>query len=244
MNRSLSSTLAPNTLARLASLAYIVVIVAGGWSELVVRQPLTVSGDRAATAGNIAGATGELRAAFGADMAMIIAFLVVGFSLWALLRRVSPEAALAMLVANAISVAVMSANLLNHGALIVLQDHAVELGSGTSGALAGFFLEMHSIGYLVAQAFFGLYLLPLGYLVYRSGMLPRWIGVLLMAGFAADMAQIGVEYLASDADALAEAVAAPAGIAELSLTLWLLVRGVRGDAGVVAQRAALSGANA
>ena len=240
----MTGLISPNRLARVASLAYLVVIVAGGWSELVVRGPLAVEGDAAATAANIVESNSLLRWAFAADMAMIVAFLAVGLTLWALLRGVSREAAIAMLVANAISVAVMSANLLNHGAIVVLEDYSAGLGAATHDALAGFFLQMHGIGYLVAQAFFGLYLLPLGILVYRSGMLPRWIGVLLMVGFAADMAQITVEYLASDADALAEAVAAPAGIAELSLTLWLLVRGVRTEPTATSERPALVAAGA
>lgn len=87
---------------------------------------------------------------------------------------------------------------------------------------------MHGIGYLVAQVFFGLYLIPLGYLVYRSCWVPRALGALLMIGGVADMAQIGVGFLLPDgASGLAEAVAAPAGIAELTLAVWLLVKGLR-----------------
>ena len=120
----MTGLISPNRLARVASLAYLVVIVAGGWSELVVRGPLAVEGDAAATAANIVESNSLLRWAFAADMAMIVAFLAVGLTLWALLRGVSREAAIAMLVANAISVAVMSANLLNHGAIVVLEEGA------------------------------------------------------------------------------------------------------------------------
>jgi hypothetical protein len=75
-----------------------------------------------------------------------------------------------MLVFNAVAVALMSVNMLNHAAAIVVggDRYSGELGAASADALAAFFLEMHGIGYFVAQVFSGLYLLPLGYLVLRS----------------------------------------------------------------------------
>ena len=219
--------LSTSNLARLTALFYLTVIVAGGWSELFVRSDLLVPESISATAANISESSGLLRTAFAADMVMVAAFLMVGLGLWALLRGVSREAATAMLVFNAISVAVMSANLLNHAALVALANYETQLDEGTFQALSAFFLEMHGIGYLVAQVFFGLYLLPLGVLVYCSGMLPKALGVLLIVGFAADMGQIAVEFFTPDVSSLADVVSAPAGIAELALTVWLLVKGIR-----------------
>ena len=43
-------------------------------------------------------------------------------------------------------------------------------------------LDTQHYGTLIAQVFFGLWLLPLGYLSYKSGMFAKWLGVLLIAG--------------------------------------------------------------
>lgn len=212
-------------LALAAGLFYLLVIITGGWSELEVRAPLLVEGDLDATAMNIIDASGTLKLAFASDAIMMASFLLIGLVLHELFRAVSRPAATAMLVFNAVSVAVMAVNLLNHAALVLLADGTLagSLEDGSDFGLMTFFLELHSIGYLVAQVFFGLYLLPLGYLVYRSGWIPRALGALLMLGSAADMAQIGVEFFFPGAsDAIVDIVAAPAGLAEFSLAIWLI----------------------
>ena len=76
---------------------------------------------------------------------------------------------------NAVSVAIQSLNLVNHaGAVLAAQRGADEL--------AVLFLDLHGVGYLIAQVFFGGWLIPLGYLVVRSGMVPRVLGYALMIG--------------------------------------------------------------
>jgi hypothetical protein len=217
-------------LAGMAGLLYIVVAVAGGWSELFVRDGLVVDGDVAATAANAADDASLLRLAFAADVVMMLSFLLVGLALHALLRDVSRGAATAMLTLNAVSVAVMAANLSLHAAAVVASGDRYQdaLGADASGAMAALFLDLHGIGYLVAQVFFGLYLVPLGYLVLRSGWIPRLLGWLLVVGGVADMGQIAIEYALPSVDpGIAAAVAAPAGIAEMAFAVWLIVRGTR-----------------
>jgi hypothetical protein len=94
--------------------------------------------------------------------------------------------------------------------------------------VAGQFTDMHAAGYLIAQIFFGLWLLPLGYLVYRSGFVPRAIGVLLAVGCFGYLADTFVQFLAPGiAESVEPFVLAPAAVGELSLVVFLLVRGVR-----------------
>ena len=120
------------------------------------------------------------------------------------------------------SVAIISLNLLN-------QYMALQIATSEgSDALAGLFADMHAAGYLIAQVFFGLWLLPLGYLVYRSGLFPRAIGVLLTIGCFGYLADTFVQFLArSIAESIEPFVVAPAAVGELSLVVWLLVKGVR-----------------
>jgi hypothetical protein len=92
----------------------------------------------------------------------------------------------------------------------------------------GLFADMHSSGYLIAQMFFGLWLLPLGYLVYRSGYFPRVLGVLLAIGAVGYLVDRFVQFLAPGiAEGVEPFVVAPAAVGELSLVVWLLVKGVR-----------------
>jgi hypothetical protein len=87
---------------------------------------------------------------------------------------------------------------------------------------------MHHDGYLVAQIFFGLWLLPLGYLVLRSGWFPKAIGVLLIVGCFAYLVDTFVTFLAPDvADSNEAFVVAPAAVGELWLVAYLLIKGVR-----------------
>ena len=106
-------------------------------------------------------------------------------ALYLLLRGVNELVARAMVVIVAVSVAIICLNLLNQWvALQVATDEAFgrAFGPASSDALAGLFAGMQHDGYLIAQIFFGLWLLPLGYLVVKSGWFPTWIGVLLIAG--------------------------------------------------------------
>jgi hypothetical protein len=221
----------PRTLARTAGLLYLIVAVTGGFAELYVRSGALVPGDAAATAANIGESATLFRAAFAIDLINITCFLLVGLALHTLLKPVDPRAALAMLASNAVAVAVMAANLLNHlGALLAATspDYAAAFGGESADALALMFLDLHDHGYTIAQVFFGLWLLPLGYLIHQSGMFPRALGVLVMVGCAGYLADVAAVLLSPDYDSsLSPILVWPAAVAEISLVLWLLAKGVR-----------------
>jgi hypothetical protein len=199
-------------LARIGGALYLLVAVGGAFAEFGARGSVKVAGDAAVTAANIAQHATLFRAGLVADLVDFVCFLGVGLVLYAILKRVQPDVAVAMLVINAVSVAIQALNMLNHaGALLVATDP--RFASLSSGAL--FFLELHHVGYLIAQIFFGLYLLPLGYLVYRSGLFPRALGIALMVGSVGYV--VGI---------VATPLAMVGGIAELLFLVWLLVRGV------------------
>ena len=203
-----------NSLARIAGVLYLAVAAGGAFAEFGARGSVMVAGDAAATANNIAQHAALFRAGFIADLVDSAAFLGVGLILYAIFRSTNPVVAVAMLTLNAVSVAIQALNMLSHvGALLVATDPA--FANLASGAL--FLLELHHQGYLIAQIFFGLYLLPLGYLVYTSGLFPRAIGIALMVGSAGYVVGIAVTPLAF-----------VGGLAELVFLVWLLVRGTSG----------------
>jgi hypothetical protein len=206
--------------ARLAGLLYLIVAACGGFSELYVRSGVKVAGDAAATAGNIAASATLFRVGALTDLVNLVCFLVLGLVLYGLLRPVDAGAARAMLAFNAVSVAVMTANLVNHLA-------ALQAATAGDAARATLFLDLHAYGYLVAGTFFGLWLLPLGWLLFRSGYAPRALGALVMVGSLGYVADLVIRVLDPAAgEALGPVVVLPSALAELSLTLWLLVKGL------------------
>ncbi len=219
-------------LARIAGSLYLVLAICGGFSELYVRASVKVPGDPAATAQNIADSATLFAVGLGTDLVNITCFLLAGLALYALLGRVNRIAAISMLAFNAVCVAIMSLNMLNHAAALTMATnpgYTAAFGAETSTALAALFLDLHHYGYAIAQIFFGLWLLPLGYLVLNSGFLPRPLGVLVMVGCAGYLAGIPFTYLIPNTGGLAAIVSLPALVAELTLIGWLLIKGVKSE---------------
>jgi hypothetical protein len=213
-------------LARIAGSLYLGVAVLGGFAELYVRDRIVELGHPLATAENIRGSATLFRTGFVADLVQATLFLLTAMALYLLLRGVNELVARAMVVIVAVSVAIICLNLLNQWvALQLATDRA--FGAGTD-ALVGLFAGMHHDGYLIAQIFFGLWLLPLGYLVVKSGWFPMWIGVLLIAGCFGYLVDTFATFLAPGlADTIEAIVLAPAAIGELSFVAYLLIKGVR-----------------
>jgi hypothetical protein len=218
-------------LARIAGSLYLIVAVLGGFAELYVRDRVVELGDAGATAESIRASATLFRAGFVADLAQATFFLFTAMALYLLLRGVNELVARAMVVIVAVSVGIICLNLLNQFMALQLatgEGSAAAFGGAGSAAMAGLFAEMHHAGYLIAQIFFGLWLLPLGYLVVRSGWFPKAIGVLLIVGCFGYLVDTFARFLAPGVAETIEAfVVAPAAIGELSFVAWLLVKGVR-----------------
>jgi hypothetical protein len=227
---------AERRLARIAGSLYLVVAVLGGFAELYVRARTVVPGDAAATAENIRGSASLFRFGFATDLVQATFFLFTAMALYLLLRHVHELVARAMVVTVAVSVAIICLNLLN-------QYMALQVATGRaagSDALVGLFADMHAAGYLIAQIFFGLWLLPLGYLVYRSGYFPKVVGILLAVGCFGYLLDTFTHFLTPEiAGSVSAIVVIPAAIGELLFVVYLLVKGVR-----VPQRPALVAAAA
>lgn len=220
--------------ARIAGSLYLVVAVLGGFAELYVRARTVVPGDATATADNIRDSATLFRFGFASDLVQATFFLLTAMAMYLLLRQVNELVARAMVVLVAVSVAIICLNLLNqYMALQVATGSAV--GAAGSDALAGLFADMHAAGYLIAQIFFGLWLLPLGYLVYRSGCFPKAVGVLLAVGCFGYLIDTFAHFVVPGvAESISGIVLTPAAIGELSFVVYLLVKGIR-----VPQRPAL-----
>ena len=214
-------------LARIAGSLYLVVAVLGGFAELIVRTSVIEPGDAAATAENIRSSATLFRVGFVADLVQATFFLFTAFALYLLLKHVHTLVAQAMVTLVAIAVAIISLNLLNQYMALSIATGASALGRAGSDQLTMLFVDMHHNGYLIAQMFFGLWLVPLGYLVVRSGYFPKWLGVALALGGLAYVVDLLVLFLAPGVgETISPYVLIPV-YSEVVFVVYLLIKGVR-----------------
>ena len=110
-------------------------------------------------------------------------FLATAWGLYVLLRRVNENLALLFLLLNAVGVAIQGASMLSLVSAMLQGDGASHMQAYSAAQLEGLAylsINVYKTGWVTAQLFFGTWLFPLGYLVYKSGLLPRWLGVLLV----------------------------------------------------------------
>lgn len=188
-------------------------------------------GDAATTAANVLANASLVRGGVVADLLQATLSVFVGMTLYRLLKDVSQHAASAMVVLIAIASAIMCLNdLFQFAAVLVATDGTYVTAFGTAGAnaLVLLLLNLQHYGFLIAQIFFGLWLLPMGYLVYRSGMFPKALGVMLVAGGVCYLVDMLTTFLLPDLGKQVHGLlAVPPTIAEVWMVGYLLVRGVR-----------------
>lgn len=218
-------------LARIAGFLYLLVAVLGGFSQLYVRPSVVEPGDAATTAENISSSATLFRTGFVTDLVSITLFFLVALVLYVLLNPINTKFASTMVLFNSVAVAIMSVNMINHAAAYLVAtsaDYSTAVGTEASAAQVMLFLDLHSQGYLIAEIFFGLWLLPLGYLVYKSGYFPKALGILLIVGSVSYLIDVLVSLLFPGApENLSVIIATPAGIAEVAFLMWLLIKGVQ-----------------
>jgi hypothetical protein len=222
--------MSPQPYARLCGLLYLYIIVAGIFAELFVRSRLIVATDAALTASNIMTNEALFRLGFSGELLHIAFDVVVAVLLYALLKPVDRNVALLAAFMRLACDIVLAVTSLSHFVALRLfadADYLNTFSPDQLHTLALLALKLHGDGYAISLVFFSFACLSLGYLIFRSGFLPRTIGAL--------MAVAGVCYfIDSFSHFLSPAFAArlfpgifiPMFIAELSLALWLTVRGV------------------
>ena len=137
------------------------------------------------TASNLVANAGLVRIGVAADLIQVVVWVFLALTLYVLLRHVSGYAARAMVVLVAIGASISFLNILfEFQGMRVATDPAytVAVGAAGSTALAMLMLDLQHYGYAIAGIFFGLWLVPLGYLTYKSGMFPRVLDIVLVVG--------------------------------------------------------------
>jgi hypothetical protein len=219
----------PRKTARMAGLFYLIFILTTALAA-VVRSRLIVSGDAAATANNIVSSQGLFRVGFVTELVSAVFFLLAAWALFVLLKPVNKNLALLFLLLNLGGVAVECINTLNLFAALQFFSGANYLNvfqTGQLQAMAMSFLNSYTNGFMIAQIFFGTWLLPLGYLVYKSRFLPKFLGILLILDFFFWTSYFFQFFLFPDYGILVYPGSAFGFIAEISISLWLLIMGVK-----------------
>lgn len=224
----------PRKMARIAGTGYLVIILTGIFSEFFIRANLVVPGDAATTAHQIIEKEGLFRLSIAGDLIMLLSDVMVACALYVLLKPVNRNLSLLAAFFRLVHAAVYGVNLLNLIYVLQLLGGHSYLGTFTQEQLYSLgmvFLQAHQYGYDIGLVFFGFHCGVLGYLVLRSGFLPRILGVLLEIAALAYLFNSFARFVLINYQAyeslFAVFVFVPAFIAELSFTLWLLVKGVK-----------------
>jgi hypothetical protein len=225
----------PKRLARIAGLLYLAVGILGAFAFAAVYSAMYVAGDAAATAGNLVANAGLVKIGVAADLIQVVFWLFLALTLYVLLRHVSGYAARAMVVLVAIGASLSFVNILfEFQGMRVATDptYTETVGAAGAAALAMLMLDLQHYGYYIAGIFFGLWLVPLGYLTFKSGMFPKGLGIVLVIGGIGYLFDTLAAFVAPELTAIIHPVAALLGIvAEVSLLGYLLVKGVRSPRG-------------
>lgn len=219
--------LPPDKVARITGSFYLAFILASVLASTLGRIGLAAAGQvYQAIATNV----GLFRLGLVSALASAFLFLLAAWGLYVLLRPVNQHLALLFLLLNAVGVAIQCASMFPLLSALLQGDVASHMQGYSAAQLEGLAylsISVYKTGFATAQLFFGTWLFPLGYLVYKSGFLPRFLGVLLILDGFGVLIWFLQALLLPAYPVISYPAFALGFIAEVGLALWLLVKGVK-----------------
>lgn len=217
-----------NSISRLAGALYLVVVLTGLFSLMYVPSRITVPGDPHATVSNIVAHSSLFRAGIAAFLVKQVAFLLLPLVLFELLRNVHRNIAALMVALSVVSVPIALVSLIFRlDVLDILESPLSQtLAPGQIQAQAIMSLNAYDNGLLVTTMFWGLWLLPFGYLVIRSGFLPKILGASLVLGGLGYVIEV-FWLILMPSISFPDLLLLPAAVGEIGICLWLLLVGTR-----------------
>jgi hypothetical protein len=214
----------PKKTARVAGVLWFITFISIAITALT-RSPLLESGDAVATAHNIMASKSQFGIGFLSDLIHQVIFIFYVLVLYKLLKPVSKNQAVLMVILALVGIPIAMLNQLNQFAALPLLSSAEYLTAFEAdqwGALVKLFLDLYETGINIAKIFWGLWLLPFGYLVFKSGYIPRILGVLLIIAGFGYLFDVVTFFLFPNFPSI--------GLftwwGELLIALWLLIKGV------------------
>jgi hypothetical protein len=215
---------------RFAGLLYVLASIVGFFAMGYVPDHLIVHGNAAATVRDIAAHEMLFRLGIAGQVIGQAAFIFVALALYKLLEGVNRWHATVMVILIAVSIPIALVNELNSMAALALvhgADFLSIVDKPQRDAFAMLFLSLHGRGLVVAELFWGLWLFPLALLVYRSGFLPRFLGVwLALAGTGWVLLSLASLLMPQYQDKV-YMYTQPAVIGEIVFMFWLLIKGAQ-----------------
>ena len=213
--------------ARIAGFLYLIFLIASFVADYFASFAL---GDTTAIVNKIIANEWLFSIGLISNLLSALFFLLAAWALYVLLKPVHQNLALSFLLLNLVGVAIQCLSVLNLFAALPLLSGAEYLNVFQEGQLqaqAMFFINLYENGFIIAQLFYGTWLLPLGYLVHKSGFLPKLLGTLLIIDFFAILIWFFQFFLLPGYEVISYPFLAVSFIAEFSLCGWLLVKGAK-----------------
>ena len=217
-------------LARTIGILYVLISIPGIFGLLYVPSVLIVRGNAAATARKILASETLFRAGIVADLLGQTAFILVALALYRLLKDVDRNLAALMVILLVVQIPLAFAAEVHRLAALNVLDGAgpaAAFGESQRNAQMMMSLDSFSDGMLVTEIFMGLWLFPLGILIWRSGFLPRFLGVLLFIAAFGYLADALTYLLVPEYGHSIGRIAGQLRALELATPLWMLIVGAK-----------------
>jgi hypothetical protein len=208
--------------ARLTGLAYLVLAVAGIVGFLLIRRQLYVPDDAVGTAANLVAQEGLARLGIAVDLVAVLSQALAAVGFFLVFRRVNSVGAASITAFGLVN----SVVLLVAAAFSATALQVALRGGPTSASDALMLYDLNAATWSAGGLFFGLWLIPMGWLTLRSGSMPRALGWILVVGGIGYVLSTLVSFLAPDASSLAGVLPLPATIGEVWMVGYLLIRGM------------------
>ena len=222
-----TAEISPLVRARVAGFLYLIANIFAPFTLLYLPSRFIVRGDAAATANNVIASESLFRFGIVGNLFTFIANIFLALALYQLLKVVNRNMASLMVISFLVGVPIAMLNELTQLAILQLlggADYLKAYPTDQLQALAYLLLRLHDQGLLIAHIFFGLWLLPMGYLVFKSGFIPKIVGVLLVIAGVGYVVQSFAAFLGYNVNIILYT-----GLGELVFLLWLLIKGVNVD---------------
>jgi hypothetical protein len=219
-----------NKKARVAGVLYLILIISGIFNLLYIPSQLIVWESASITIENITNSELLFRLGIVSGIITFLTFLLLPLALYKLLHEVNKVQAHLMVIFALVSIPISFVNILNKFSVLTLinkAEYLEKMGVAEFQTQVMLYLENYNNGVEISQIFWGLWLFPFGYLVYKSGFLPKFLGIFLMAGCFGYLITFFGGFLYSDfyKTMFSDVVGIPASIGEIGICLWLLIMG-------------------
>jgi hypothetical protein len=218
--------------ARIGGLLYLGVVLTGIFSLMYVPSKLIVWDNATNTFINIVNNQSLYRLGIVSGLACYTFFLFLPMVLYKLLKPVNDSYAKLMVILAILSVPIYFINVQNEFTILSLVSSSNHLKGFTSEQIKSMvilYLDQYENGMRIVHIFSGLWLFPFGYLVFKSGFLPKFLGILLMLGCFGYLTNFIGNTLVSNYSEMGVGsyLQLPASMGEIGICLWLLIIGIK-----------------